>query len=97
MLVDDLDGRAWVGCLVGFVVHGFEAVCAVPVVEDLLWGVQLHDFVDGLVAHPGFFEHFFPGEFLHRSSLSCGFSDCPLMSAVSWPSCQNAAIADRMA
>src|SRR5699024_1825949 len=37
------------GCLVGFVVHGFEAVCAVPVVEDLLWGVQLHDFVDGLV------------------------------------------------
>src|SRR5699024_7147392 len=37
------------GCLVGFVVHGFEAVCAIPVVEDLLWGMQLHDFVDGLV------------------------------------------------
>src|SRR5699024_9617375 len=46
---DDFYCFAWVGCLVGFVVHGFEAVCAVPVVEDLLWGVEFHDFVDGLV------------------------------------------------
>src|SRR5699024_5959479 len=70
-----------VGCCFGVVV----LECAAAVVDDtcgLVFGFAFEDFAE---------------EVFHRGSCSYGFWLCPLMSAVSWPSCQNAAIADRMA
>src|SRR5699024_1282727 len=93
---DEFDSLAFVFAQVFVVVPdvvGAVGGCLCVVVAEVPFAVV--DDSGGFVF--GFWFEEFAEEAFHRGSCSYGFWLCPLMSAVSWPSCQNDAIADRMA